>query len=38
MFAYAVRYRQGVTLARDAGLVTTVISVPVMIGVVALLA
>ncbi|GAY13232.1 AEC family transporter [Pseudonocardia sp. N23] len=38
MFAYAVRYRQGVTLARDAGLVTTVLSVPVMIGVVALLA
>ncbi|AEA23290.1 AEC family transporter [Pseudonocardia benzenivorans] len=38
MFAYAVRYRQGQSLARDAGLVTTVVSIPVMIGVVALLA
>lgn len=38
MFAYAVRYRQGQTLARDAGLVTTVVSIPVMIGIVALLA
>ena len=38
MFAYAVRYRQGERLARDAGLVTTVVSVPVMIGLVALLA
>ncbi|MHA6796551.1 AEC family transporter [Pseudonocardia bannensis] len=37
VFGYAVRFDQGVVLARDAALTTTVLSVPVMIGVVALL-
>jgi malonate transporter and related proteins len=38
VFGYAVRFARGVTLARDAALTTTVLSVPVMFLVVALLA
>jgi malonate transporter and related proteins len=38
VFGYAVRFGQGVTLSRDAGLATTVASVPVLVTVVALLA
>jgi predicted permease len=38
VFGYAVRFDQGVTLGRDAALVTTVVSMPVIVGVVALLA
>ncbi|MGH3585115.1 MAG: AEC family transporter, partial [Pseudonocardia sp.] len=38
VFAYAVRFDQGVTLGRDAALSTTLVSVPVLFGVVALLA
>jgi predicted permease len=38
VFGYAVRFGQGVTLGRDAALTTTVASVPVLFGVVALLA
>jgi predicted permease len=37
VFGYAVRFGQGVTLGRDAGLATTVASVPVLFTVVALL-
>ena len=37
VFGYAVRFELGVTLARDAALVTTIVSVPVLFGVVALL-
>jgi len=37
VFAYAVRFDQGVTLGRDAALSTTLLSVPVLFGVVALL-
>jgi len=37
VFGYAVRFGQGVTLGRDAGLVTTLASVPVLFTVVALL-
>jgi malonate transporter and related proteins len=37
VFGYAVRFGQGVTLGRDAGLSTTLISVPVLVTVVALL-
>ena len=37
VFGYAVRFGQGVTLGRDAGLVTTVASVPVLFTLVALL-
>jgi predicted permease len=36
VFGYAVRYDRGVTLARDAALTTTIVGVPAMIGVVAL--
>ncbi len=38
VFAYAVRFDQGVTLSRDAALSTTLLSVPVLFGVVAVLA
>jgi malonate transporter len=38
VFGYAVRFEQGVTLGRDAALTTTVVSVPVLFTVVALLA
>ena len=38
VFGYAVRFSQGVTLGRDAALLTTVVSAPVLFGVVALLA
>jgi predicted permease len=38
VFGYAVRFARGVTLARDAALTTTVLSVPVLFLVVALLA
>jgi malonate transporter len=38
VFGYAVRFDQGVTLGRDAALSSTVVSVPVLFGVVALLA
>jgi malonate transporter and related proteins len=38
VFGYAVRFEQGVTLGRDAALATTVVSVPVLFAVVALLA
>ena len=37
VFGYAVRFGQGVTLGRDAGLATTLVSVPVLVTVVALL-
>lgn len=37
VFGYAVRYGAGGTLARDAALVSTVVSAPVIVGVVALL-
>jgi predicted permease len=37
VFGYAVRFGQGVTLGRDAGLATTLASVPVLFTVVALL-
>lgn len=37
VFAYAVRYREGETLARDAGLTTTVVAVPVLLVLVAAL-
>ncbi|MEU6641804.1 AEC family transporter [Saccharomonospora sp. NPDC046836] len=37
VFGYAVRFDQGVTLGRDAALTTTVLSMPVMFAVVALL-
>ena len=37
VFGYAVRFGQGVTLGRDAGLATTLASVPVLVTVVALL-
>ena len=37
VFGYAVRFGQGVTLGRDAGLATTLVSVPVLFTVVALL-
>ncbi|GAA1842746.1 AEC family transporter [Pseudonocardia ailaonensis] len=37
VFGYAVRFDQGVRLARDAALTSTIVSVPVLIGVVALL-
>jgi malonate transporter and related proteins len=37
VFGYAVRFGQGVTLGRDAGLVTTVVSAPVLLTVVVLL-
>ena len=37
VFGYAVRFGQGVTLGRDAGLATTLLSVPVLVAVVALL-
>jgi malonate transporter and related proteins len=36
VFGYAVRFAQGVSLARDAALVSTIVSVPVLFGVVAL--
>jgi malonate transporter and related proteins len=38
VFGYAVRFDKGVALGRDAALSTTVLSVPVLFGVVALLA
>lgn len=38
VFGYAVRFGQGITLGRDAGLATTVVSAPVLFTVVALLA
>ena len=34
VFGYAVRFGQGVTLGRDAGLATTLLSVPVLVAVV----
>ena len=37
VFGYAVRFGQGVALGRDAGLATTLVSVPVLFTVVALL-
>jgi malonate transporter and related proteins len=37
VFGYAVRFDQGVSLSRDAALCTTLASVPVLFGVVALL-
>ena len=37
VFGYAVRFGQGVTLGRDAGLATTLASVPVLVTVLALL-
>jgi malonate transporter len=37
VFGYAVRFDQGVILGRDAALSTTLLSVPVLFGVVALL-
>jgi malonate transporter and related proteins len=37
VFGYAVRFGQGVVLGRDASLVTTILSVPVLVAVVALL-
>ena len=37
VFGYAVRFGQGVTLGRDAGLATTLASVPVLVTVVTLL-
>jgi malonate transporter and related proteins len=37
VFGYAVRFGQGVTLGRDAGLATTLVSVPVLFTVVTLL-
>jgi malonate transporter and related proteins len=37
VFGYAVRFDQGVALARDAALVTTLVSVPVLFITVALL-
>jgi malonate transporter len=37
VFGYAVRFGQGVTLGRDAGLATTLLSAPVLVTVVALL-
>jgi malonate transporter len=37
VFGYAVRFDQGVPLARDAALVTTLVSVPVLFITVALL-
>ncbi|MFC4003263.1 AEC family transporter [Prauserella oleivorans] len=38
VFGYAVRFDQGVQLGRDAALTTTIVALPVMFGVVALLA
>lgn len=38
VFAFAVRYRQGVTLARDTVLVTTVLAIPALIIIAALMA
>ncbi|PXY22616.1 AEC family transporter [Prauserella muralis] len=38
VFGYAVRFDQGVVLARDAVLTTTLLSMPLMFGIVALLA
>ncbi|MEK6438087.1 hypothetical protein [Pseudonocardia sp. T1-2H] len=38
VFGYAVRFDQGVVLGRDAALTTTIVSVPVLIAVVAILA
>ena len=38
VFGYAVRFDQGVVLGRDAALSTTVVSVPVLFGIVAVLA
>ncbi|OLT48947.1 hypothetical protein BJF85_10795 [Saccharomonospora sp. CUA-673] len=37
VFGYAVRFDQGVQLARDAGLASTVLALPVLVGIVALL-
>jgi malonate transporter and related proteins len=37
VFGYAVRFDQGVMLGRDAALTTTIVSVPVLVGIVALL-
>ncbi|GAA2785832.1 AEC family transporter [Saccharopolyspora taberi] len=37
VFGYAVRFQQGTTLAREAVLTTTLVSMPVMFGIVALL-
>ena len=37
VFGYAVRFGQGITLGRDASLATTLVSVPVLFTVVALL-
>jgi malonate transporter and related proteins len=37
VFSYAVRFEQGVTIARDAALTTTLVSVPVLFAAVALL-
>ena len=37
VFTYAVRFEKGVTLARDAALTTTIVSVPVLFAAVALL-
>jgi malonate transporter and related proteins len=37
VFGYAVRFGQGITLGRDASLVTTFVSAPVLVAVVALL-
>jgi len=36
-FGYAVRFDQGVQLARDAALTSTVLALPVLVGVVAVL-
>jgi hypothetical protein len=38
VFGYAVRFDQGVVLGRDAALTTTIVSVPVLIAIVAILA
>jgi malonate transporter len=37
VFTYAVRFEKGVNLARDAALITTIVSVPVLFAAVALL-
>jgi predicted permease len=38
VFGYAVRFDQGVVLGRDAALTTTIVSVPVLVAIVAILA
>jgi predicted permease len=37
VLVYAIQYRQGTALARDAGLVTTVLAIPALLVVAALL-